>query len=59
MEVRGVQVATYKEMPNIVAYELSHHDQHDKSSAVWLAGVPKYIKHLVLRDCNAATIDNQ
>ena len=46
-------------MPNIVAYELCHHDQRDKSSAVWLAGVPKYIKHLVLRDCNAATIDNQ
>lgn len=49
----------YKRCQNTVAQELSHRARHVNSSAVWLADVPECIKHLVLRDCNAAMTDNQ
>ena len=48
-----------KSCQNTVAHELSHHARRVNSSAVWLADVPDCIKHLVLKDCNAAITENQ
>ena len=47
-----------KRCQNTVAYELSHHARRVNSSAMWLAGVPKCIKHHVLKDRNASMTDN-
>lgn len=41
---------------NKVAHELVQHGRRSVSSAVWLAGAPSCIEHLMVEDCNSTPV---